>query len=67
MKQMIFAEAEYAGKCKQASKERFLTKPHYPKCEGARPAFPPMAVLRIKIKIVKLSGRLLYVRAAAKS
>ncbi|WP_373567677.1 MULTISPECIES: hypothetical protein [Pseudomonas] len=48
MKQMIFADSEYADKCKQASKERFLTKPHYPKCKGVRPAFPPMAVLRIK-------------------
>ncbi|KPW76429.1 hypothetical protein [Pseudomonas cannabina] len=48
MKQMIFADAEYADKCKQASKERFLTKPHYPKCEWVRPAFPSMAVLRIK-------------------
>jgi IS5 family transposase len=53
MKQMAFADAEYAGKRKQTRKELFLIEmdqvvpwkglialiePHYPKGEGGRPA-----------------------------
>lgn len=52
MKQMIFVDAEYAGKRKQTHKEFFLIEmyqvvswkglialigPHYPKDEGGRP------------------------------
>lgn len=61
MKQMPFADAEYAGKRKQTRRERFLIEmhqaapwkwqialiePHYPKGEGRRPAYPLMAMLR---------------------
>ncbi|WP_405119794.1 IS5 family transposase [Pseudomonas leptonychotis] len=61
MKQMTFADAEYAGKRKQTRKELFLIEmdqvvpwkglialidPHYPKGEGGRPAYPLMAMLR---------------------
>ena len=64
MKQMTFAEAEYAGKCKQTRKELFLIEmdrvvpwkglialiePHYPKGEGGRPAYPLMAMLRVHL------------------
>ncbi|WP_122741180.1 IS5 family transposase, partial [Pseudomonas viridiflava] len=64
MKQMTFADAEYAGKRKQTRKERFLIEmdqvvpwkglinliePHYPKGEGGRPAYPLIAVLRIHL------------------
>ena len=53
MKQMSFADAEYAGKRKQTRRERFLIEmdqvvpskglialiePHYPRGEGGRPA-----------------------------
>jgi len=59
MKQMSFADAEYAGKRKQTRRERFLIEmdqvmpwkclialiePHYPKGEGGRPAYPLMAM-----------------------
>jgi transposase, IS5 family len=58
---MSFSDAEYAGKRKQARRERFLIEmhqvvhwkslsvliePHYPKGEGGRPAYPLMAMLR---------------------
>ncbi|OZY34768.1 IS5/IS1182 family transposase [Pseudomonas lundensis] len=61
MKQMTFADAEYAGKRKQTRKELFLIEmnqvvpwqglialiePHYPKGDGGRPAYPLMAMLR---------------------
>jgi len=64
MKQMTFADAEYAGKRKQTRKELFLIEmdqvvpwkglvaliePHYPKGEGGRPAFPLMAMLRVHL------------------
>ncbi len=64
MKQMTFADAEYAGKRKQPRKELFLIEmdqvvpwkglialiePHYPKGEGGRPAYPLMAMLRIHL------------------
>ncbi|MFU6991488.1 IS5 family transposase [Pseudomonas paraeruginosa] len=64
MKQMTFAEAEYAGKRKQTRKELFLIEmdqvvpwkglialiePHYPKGEGGRPAYPLMAMLRVHL------------------
>ncbi len=64
MKQMTFADAEYAGKRKQTRKELFLIEmdqvvpwkglialiePHYPKGEGGRPAYPLMAMLRIHL------------------
>ena len=64
MKQMTFADAEYAGKGKQTRKELFLIEmgqvvpwkglialiePHYPKGEGGRPAYPLMAMLRIHL------------------
>ncbi|MCK7001930.1 transposase [Enterobacter kobei] len=64
MKQMTFADAEYAGKGKQTRKELFLIEmdqvvpwkgrialiePHYPKGEGDRPAYPLMAMLRIHL------------------
>ncbi|AZC90101.1 hypothetical protein J1G36_25790 [Pseudomonas carnis] len=58
MKQMFFADAEYAGKRKQTRHERFLIEmdqvvpwkglialiePHYSKSEGGRPDYPLMA------------------------
>ena len=58
MKQMSFADAEYAGKRKQTRRERFLIEmdqvvpwkglialiePYYPKGEGGRPAYSLMA------------------------
>ncbi|HCF1761201.1 TPA: IS5 family transposase [Pseudomonas aeruginosa] len=64
MKQMTFADAEYAGKRKQTRKELFLiemdqvvpwkglialTEPHYPKGEGGRPAYPLMTMLRVHL------------------
>jgi IS5 family transposase len=64
MKQMTFADAEYAGKRKQTRKELFLIEmdqvvpwkglvaliePHYPKGEGGRPAHPLMAMLRVHL------------------
>ncbi|VVQ26021.1 IS5 family transposase [Pseudomonas fluorescens] len=64
MKQMSFADAEYAGKRKQTRRERFLIEmdqvvpwkglialiePHYPKGEGGRPAYPLLAMLRIHL------------------
>lgn len=64
MKQMTFADAEYAGKRKQPRKERFLIEmdqvvpwtglikliePRYPKGEGGRPAYPLMAMLRVHL------------------
>ena len=61
MKQMTFADAEYAGKRKQTRKELFLIEmeqvvpwqgliePHYPKGEGGRPSYPLMAMLRIHL------------------
>ncbi|MFC6478861.1 IS5 family transposase [Pseudomonas asuensis] len=64
MKQMTFADAEYASKRKQTRKELFLIdldqvvpwkglialiEPHYPKGEGGRPAYPLMAMLRIHL------------------
>ncbi|QJQ11556.1 IS5 family transposase [Pseudomonas putida] len=60
MKQMTFADSEYAGKRKQTRKERFLIEmdrvvpwdglikliePHYPK----RPPYPLMAMLRVHL------------------
>lgn len=64
MKQMTFADAEYAGKRKQTRKELFLIEmnqvvpwqglialiePHYPKGDGGRPAYPLMAMLRVHL------------------
>lgn len=64
MKQMTFADAEYAGKRKQTRKELFLIEmdrvvpwkglitligPHYPKGEGGRPSYPLMAMLRVHL------------------
>ena len=64
MKQMTFADAEYAGKRKQARKELFLIEmdqvvpwkglialiePHYPKGEGGSPAYPLMAMLCVHL------------------
>ncbi|WP_256667610.1 MULTISPECIES: transposase [unclassified Pseudomonas] len=64
MKQMTFADAEYAGKRKQTRKELFLIEmdqvvpwkglitliePHYPKGNGGRPAYPLMAMLRVHL------------------
>ncbi len=64
MKQMTFADAEYAGKRKQTRKELFLSEmdqvvpwkglialiePHYPKGDGGRPAYPLMAMLRVHL------------------
>ncbi len=64
MKQMTFADAEYAGKRKQTRKELFLIEmdqvvpwkglialiePHYPKGEGGRLAYPLMAMLRVHL------------------
>ncbi|MNZ63543.1 hypothetical protein D3C78_816910 [compost metagenome] len=55
MKQLSFADAEYAGKRKQTRRERFLIEmdqvvpwqalmaliePYYPRGEGGRPAYP---------------------------
>ncbi|WAC46440.1 IS5 family transposase [Pseudomonas sp. SL4(2022)] len=64
MKQMTFADAEYAGKRKQTRKELLLIEmdqvvpwkglialidPHYPKGEGGRPSNPLMAMLRVHL------------------
>ena len=64
MKQMTFADAEYAGKRKQTRRELFLIEmdqvvpwqglialiePHYPSGEGGRPAYPLMAMLRVHL------------------
>jgi IS5 family transposase len=64
MKQISFADAEYAGKRKQTRRERFLIEmdqvvpwkglvtliePYYPKGEGGRPAYPLMAMLRVHL------------------
>ncbi|VVN47181.1 IS5 family transposase [Pseudomonas fluorescens] len=64
MKQMSFADAEYARKRKQTRRERFLIEmdqvvpwkglialiePHYPKGDGGRPAYPLMAMLRVHL------------------
>ena len=64
MKQMTFADAEYAGKRKKTRKELFLIEmdrvvpwkglmaliePHYPKGDGGRPAYPLMAMLRVHL------------------
>ncbi|MGP0175303.1 IS5 family transposase, partial [Pseudomonas sp. NCHU5208] len=64
MKQMTFADAEYAGKRKQTRRELFLIEmdqvvpwkglvtliePHYPKGEGGRPAYPLMSMLRVHL------------------
>ena len=64
MKQMTFADAEYAGKRKQTRKELFLIEmdrvvpwkslialiePNYPKGEGGRPSYPLMAMLRVHL------------------
>ena len=64
MKQMSFADAEYAGKRKQTRLERFLIEmdqmvpwkslialiePHCPKGEGGRPAYPLMVMLRVHL------------------
>lgn len=64
MKQMTFADAEYAGKRKQTRKELFLIEmdqvvpwkglvalidPHFPKGEGGRPAYLLMVMLRVHL------------------
>jgi IS5 family transposase len=64
MKQMTFADAEYAGKRKQTRKELFLIEidrvvpwkglitliePYYPRGDGGRPAYPLMAKLRVHL------------------
>lgn len=64
MKQISFADAEYAGKRKQTRRERFLIEmdrvvpwkglialiePHYPKGEVGHPAYPLMAMLRVHL------------------
>uniref|UniRef100_UPI0039883FF3 IS5 family transposase n=1 Tax=Pectobacterium cacticida TaxID=69221 RepID=UPI0039883FF3 len=64
MKQMTFADAEYADKRKQTRKELFLIEmeqvvpwkglvaligAHYPKGEGGHPAYPLMAMLRVHL------------------
>ncbi|MDH1210546.1 IS5 family transposase [Pseudomonas chengduensis] len=64
MKQMTFADAEYAGKRKQTRKELFLIEmdqvvpwkglialiePYYPTGEGGRPSYPLMAMLRVHL------------------
>ncbi|WP_454866439.1 IS5 family transposase [Pseudomonas umsongensis] len=64
MKQMSFADAEYAGKRKQTRKELFLIEmdrvvpwkglitlieQHYPKGDGGRPPYPLMAMLRFHL------------------
>ena len=64
MKQISFADAEYAGKRKQTRRERFLIEmdqvvpwkglvaliePYYPKGEGGHPAYPLMAMLRVHL------------------
>ncbi|MDV7214115.1 IS5 family transposase [Azotobacter beijerinckii] len=64
MKQLSFADAEYAGKRKQTRRECFLLEmdqvvpwsglialiePHYPKGEGGRPAYPLAAMLRVHL------------------
>ena len=64
MKQITFADAEYAGKRKQTRQELFLLEmdrvvpwkglialiePHYPKGECGRPAYPLLVMLRVHL------------------
>lgn len=64
MKQMTFADVEYAGKRKQTRKELFLIEmdqvvpwkglikliePHYSRGEGGRPAYPLQAMMRVHL------------------
>jgi IS5 family transposase len=64
MKQMTFADAEYAGKRKQTREQLgliemdrvvpwkgliALIEPHYPKGEGGRPSYPLMVMLRVHL------------------
>lgn len=64
MKQMTFADAEYAGMREQTRKEMFLIEmdrvvpwkglivliePHYPKGEGGRPVYSLIAMLRVHL------------------
>lgn len=64
MKQISFADAEYAGKRKRTRREIFLSEmdkvvpwkglvaliePHYPTGDGGRPAYPLMAMLRVHL------------------
>lgn len=64
MKQISFADAEYAGKRQRTRRAIFLgemdkvvpwkelialIEPHYPKGEGGRPAYPLMAMLRVHL------------------
>lgn len=64
MKQMTFADAEYAGMRKQTRKELFLFEmdqvvpwrslivlinQHYPKGDGGRTTYPLMATLRVHL------------------
>jgi IS5 family transposase len=61
MKQITFADTEYAGKRKQTRKELFLIEmdqvvpwngliePFYPKGEGGRPAYPLMTMPRVHL------------------
>lgn len=64
MKQISFADAEYAGKRKETRHQRFLNEmnqvvpwkdlialieAHYPKGEVGRPAYPLMAMLRVHL------------------
>jgi IS5 family transposase len=64
MKQMSFADAEYACKRKQTRRERFLIEmgqvvpwkglitliePNYPKGGGGRPVYPLMSMLRVHL------------------
>ena len=64
MKQLSFADAEYAGKRKQTRRERFLIEmdqvvpwqalmaliePYYPRGEGGRPTYPLAAMLRVHL------------------
>lgn len=66
MKQMSFADAEYAGKRKQIRRECFLIEmdqvvpwkglialiePHYPKGEGGGPTYPLLAKLRVHLML----------------
>ncbi|KAB0493525.1 MAG: IS5 family transposase [Pseudomonas sp.] len=64
MSQMSFSDFEYAGKCKQTRRERFLAEmeqvvpwsglvaliePHYPKAGGGRKPYPLETMLRIHL------------------
>jgi IS5 family transposase len=49
MKQMFFADTDYACKRKHTCRECFLINLHYPKGEGGCPVYSLMALLRVHL------------------